>query len=167
MAILDPRLLPFIEMLAELGMDWLAFELVDGIRRGDVPADDEHALALARRQIGQLPADEFERHASANSVTTPFLGDDQLQWAVEYVFERLSATLAEMYKSLDALDEILDDPEERQPEASRVEPLLVLLDDGEEHVVRRAQVETAQAGLPELREALDVWLRSAPPEPAQ
>ena len=27
MAILDPRLLPLVEMLTELGMDWLAFEL--------------------------------------------------------------------------------------------------------------------------------------------
>ena len=97
----------------------------------------------------------------------PFLGDHQLLWAAEYVFERLRATLAEMSQSLHALDEIFDDLEVRQPVASAVEPLLVLLDDGEERVVRRAQIEAAQAWLPELREALDVWRRSAPPGPAQ
>ena len=31
MAILDCQPLPFIDMLAELGTDWLAFELVGGI----------------------------------------------------------------------------------------------------------------------------------------
>ena len=74
MAVLDPRLLPFIEMLAELGMDWLVFELVDGIRRGDEPAEDEYALTLARQQIEQLPADDLQRQASADSVPTSFSG---------------------------------------------------------------------------------------------
>ena len=47
MAILDPRLLPFIDMLAELGIDWLAFELVEGIRRGEERLEDKGALARA------------------------------------------------------------------------------------------------------------------------
>lgn len=161
MAVLDPRLLPFIEMLAELGMDWLVFELVDGIRRGDEPAEDEHALALARQQSEQRPAGDRKRHASADSVPTSILGDRQLQWAAEYVFERLHATLAEMSQSLHALDEISDDLEVRQTVPSAVEPLLVLLDNGEERVVGQAQIKAAQAWLPELRKALDVWRRSA------
>ena len=176
MAVLDPRLLPFIEMLAELGMDWLVFELVDGIRRGDEPAEDEHSLALARQQNEQPPADDLKGHArisrmhtgeSVDSVPTSFLGDHQLQWAAEYVFERLSDTLDEMSESLHALDEIFDDLEVRQPVASAAEPLVVLLDDGEERVVGRVQIEDAQERLPELREALDVWLRNAPPGRAQ
>ena len=168
MAILDPRLLPFIETLADLGMDWLVFELVDGIRRGDEPAEDEHALKLARREkTEQLPANDLERHASADSVPTYFLGDRQLQWAAEYVVERLSDTLDEMSQSIDALDEFFDDLEVKQPEASAAEPLLVLIDEGEESVVGRAQIEAAQAHLRELSEALDVWLRSASPGAAQ
>ena len=172
MAVLDPRLLPLIEMLTELGMDWLVFELVDGIRRGDEPEEDEHALALARQQIERPPADDLKRHArawrtntdeSADSVPTSVLGDYQLQWAAEYVFERLRDALDEMSQSLYALDEIFEDSEVKQPEASAAEPLLVLIDDGEERVVGRAQIEVARERLPELREALDVWRRSASP----
>ena len=40
MAILEARLLPLIETLAEAGADWLAFEVVDGIRAGRVA--EEH-----------------------------------------------------------------------------------------------------------------------------
>ena len=163
MAVLDPRLLSFIEMLAELGMDWLVFELVDGIRRGDEPAEDEHALALARQQTEQPPADDLKRHASADSVPTSILGDRQLQWAADYVFERLHATLAEMSQSLHALDEIVEDPEVKHAVASAAEALLVLIDAGEERVVGRAQIEAARDRLPELREALDDWRRSASP----
>ena len=167
MAIIDRRLLPFIEMLADLGMDWLAFELLDGIRRGVEPVEDEHALARAREQSGQPATDQLDRHISVETEATPIRGDEQLDWAVEYTFERLTATLAEMSLSLHALDEILDEPGERGPAASKVEPLLVLLDDDEERAVRRTQVETAQARLPELRAALDTWRSSTPPEPAQ
>ena len=172
MAILDPRLLPFIEMLADLGMDWLVFELVDGIRRGDEPEEDEEALALARQPTKRRPADDLERHAriwrtntdeSGDSVPTSILGDRQLQWAADYVSERLHATLAEMSQSLRALDEIFKDPEVEQPEASAGETLLVLIDDGEEREVDRAKIEDAQERLLELRKALDAWRRSASP----
>ena len=165
MAILDRRLLPFIEMLAELGMDWLAFELVDGIRRGDEPTETQQVLALARDQIGDPAVDEFERHTSPDSEVTSFLGDDQLEWAMDYTFERLRATLAEMSYSLEALDELLDDRKGGHPAASQVEALLVLLEDGGERAVSRAQVEAAQARLPELRAALHSWRRGTTLDP--
>ena len=164
MAIIDRRLLPFIEVLADLGMDWLAFELLDGIRRGVEPAEHEHALARAREQSGQPATDQLDHQISVDPGATPIRGDEQLDWAIEYTFDQLTATLAEMSLSLDALDEILDEPGDRRQAASTVEPLLVLLDDGEERTVRRTQVETAQARLPELRAALDTWRRSTPPE---
>lgn len=164
MAVFDTRLLPLLEMLAELGMDWLMFELVDGIRRGDELAEDERSLAIVSHKIANLPTDEPERHLSTNSEPTPLLVDDQLQWAVEYVFGRLNSTLAEMSQSFQALDEILNGTEERKLVASGVDPLLVLFDDGEERVVRRAQVDSAQAHLPELRRALDDWRRTTQPE---
>ena len=165
MAKLDPRLLPVVEILTELGMDWLVQELIEAIRRGDEPPEDEHALALARKQVGQAPPDEITLHTSADSETPPFLSDDQLQWAAKYVFDRLSATLAEMFYSLDALNQIVEDAEGKQPTTSRTEPVLVLFDGDEERTVRRAQVAIAQDRLPELRTALDAWRRSALSEP--
>ena len=58
MAILDRRLIPFIEMLAELGMDWLAFELMEGIRLGREPVAREDELARLR-QLGPLTDDNL------------------------------------------------------------------------------------------------------------
>lgn len=52
MAILDARYLPFIEILTELGMDWLASDRIEGIPRGNEPLEDEHALAQARELTG-------------------------------------------------------------------------------------------------------------------
>ena len=66
-------------MLTELGMDWLAFELIDGIRRGNEPVEDEHALARAGERTGHPTSREVHPHPSA--AATPILGDDQLKWA--------------------------------------------------------------------------------------
>ena len=74
MAILDPRLLPFIEVLAELGMDWLAFELVDGVRRGKEPVEDEAALRRARDRTRRASdaGEDKERFGSPGGAATPF-----------------------------------------------------------------------------------------------
>ena len=72
-----------------------------------------------------------------------------------------------MSQSLDALDQIVDGPRELHSVTPSPQPVLILLDDAENRPIRRAQVETAQAQLPELRVALDPWLRRAPSEPAQ
>ena len=166
MATLEPRLLPFIEMLAELGLDWLAFELIDGVQRGDEPVEDEFALARAQEESRQPPTREVEHLAPADAGPTPFLGDDQLQWAVEYVFERLQATLAEMAHSLNALDQIVGSADGKQAAPYSPDPILLLLDD-EQRVVRRAQVETARGRLSALREALEAWRVDAQTEPGE
>ena len=62
MAILDPRLIPFIEMLADLGLDWLAFELIEGVRRGEEPVETEDALALVRQRIRTRDSKTFARN---------------------------------------------------------------------------------------------------------
>ena len=78
MAILDPRLLPFIEMLTELDMHWLAFELVEGVRRGEEPVEDESALLRARERSRRASdaGEDIERYGSALGATIPLSGDD-------------------------------------------------------------------------------------------
>ena len=161
MAILNQHLVSLIEILTELGIDWLAFELIEGIRRGGEPVEDERALALARDRTGTRHPNEADQHLSADDEPKPFLDVAQLEWAARYVSERLGATLAEMTQSLDALDEIVDDGDVRQSAESHSSAVLVLLDGGEEHTVSRAQIEAAQARLPELDKALHAWISSA------
>lgn len=48
MAVLDPRLMPLIEMLTTVAADWLAFELIDGNRRGREVEETANALTIAR-----------------------------------------------------------------------------------------------------------------------
>ncbi len=45
MAILEPYSLPLIETLAEGGADWLAFEVVNGVRAGKVAEEPLWSLA--------------------------------------------------------------------------------------------------------------------------
>ncbi|MCY4597706.1 MAG: hypothetical protein OXC19_23260 [Bryobacterales bacterium] len=158
MAILNQHLVPLIELLTELGIDWLAFELIEGIRRGEEPLEDERTLALARYRAGTQHREETVEHAWAAYEPQPIPDVSQSEWAARYVFDRLGATLAEMTHSLDVLDEIVDDRNVKQPPGSRSSAVLVLLDGGEECAVGRARIEAAQARLPELREALDAWV---------
>ena len=168
MAILDSRLLPFIDMLAELGIDWLAFELFEGIRRGEELAEDEDALARARQRIGADDPEEPGHDSSADDEGRPFAADDQLEWVVQYVCVRLEATLAAMSDSLDAVDEIVGAPAE-PPRSGDSQPsaVLMLLGDDEERADGRSQVESARGRLPELRQALDAWLDGERTDPVR
>ena len=162
MAILDPRLLPFIEVLAELGMDWLAFELVDGVRRGKEPVEDEAALRRARdrtRRASDVGEDK-EQFGSAGGAATPLLGDDQLEWAARYVDERLRAAFDQIAHSLDALDEIVAGLDARPSDAPMATTRLVLRGDESAYTVGRAEVDGARVRLSALRVALDAWVLS-------
>ena len=158
MAILDRRLTPIIEMLAKLGMDWLAFELIEGVRRGQEPVENEDALELARRGVRVRDAEIFARNPGDGVEGEPLLDDAQLEWAARYIHERLEATLAEMSASLGALDKIVDSRREQQTKSTKASAVLVFLDAEEDRKVSRTQVEEAQAQLPKLNQSLKAWL---------
>ncbi|MCZ0944164.1 MAG: hypothetical protein OXJ53_14000 [Gammaproteobacteria bacterium] len=136
MAVLEPRLLPLIEILVELGLDWLAVELVEGLQRGEEPIDDRKAS---------------EQYASSSGGGTLLQGVDQLQWAAQYVDKRLRSALDQTSHSLDALDQIAA--------ADAIE--LVLRTDEQKDTVDRAGLDHARAQLSRLSEALEAWVRSA------
>ncbi len=160
MAILDRRLIPFIEMLTELGLDWLAFELVDGVRRGREPEESTEALMLARLRVRSGKVEIVEREQVASVDAEPLLGDDQLDWAAHYVDERLTETLAEMSASLENIDGIVEPSLPEEIADGHPTPTIILLVGDDDRKVGRAQVKEAQAQLPKLREALSSWLAS-------
>ena len=160
MTVLNRDLIPFIEVLAELGIDWLGLELIDGIRRGQEPTEEEHALALARQQARTKQIDKTLSVPDDSVAGEPLLGHRQLEWAADYVHARLKATLAEMMASLDDLDQIVAPDSEEHVKATTASLILSLQgsDMEEDRSAGRPQVEAAWAQLSELRSALDSWL---------
>ena len=169
MAILDPRLLPLVEVLAKVGMDWLAFELVEGVRRGDESTEGRSTLRRARDRAKRTSdaVENTERFASPAGPATPLLSDDQLEWAAGYVDERLRAAFDHMARSLDALDEIIGGGEARPSGAPTVTTRLVLRNDDRAGTVGRVEIEGARARLSTLRGALDAWLLNERTGPQQ
>lgn len=164
MAIVNPRLIPFIEMLAELGVDWLAAELIDGIRRGQEPTEEEDALAQARQRARAKQVEKISPAFRDSVAAEPLPGYRQLEWAADYVYARVEATLAEMSASISALDEIVASDSEGHVKAPA--SVNLVLRDGDANAeegqsASRADVEAARAQLSDLRSALDAWLDSS------
>lgn len=162
MAILDTRLIPLIETLVDAGADWLAFEIIDGIQRGRVDEETLDTLVGARRVVrtDRRPARQSEEALSLPTPSEPIAGDDQIDWAIEYVNKRVSDAIQMLNASLDVLDAIV------QPEITAETPAplgvtLVAEDELEGPPIDRASVTMARTGLEELQRALALWAASA------
>ena len=166
MAILDSRLTPFIQMLADEGLDWLAFELIDGISRGREPVESSKALIAARGRARGVETENISPDPEGAPETEAILGDEQLEWAAHYVEERLKESLAEMQVALGNLDDIASAAGSREQDTASpdVHSIIVLQgsDDVDDvHKVSLPDVESAQANLPKLKQVLETWLESA------
>ncbi len=161
MAVLDRRLLQFIEMLTDIGMDWLAFELIEGVRRGSEPTETEEILTLARDPTRTGRLEELLHDVGDGAEVQPILGDAQLNWAVEYVEQRLEAILAEMAASFRALDALVALGSDTTTESRPGQTVVVLLRADEDQKLDQNLVREAQARLPTLQQSLRNWLTSA------
>ena len=139
-------------------MDWLAFELIEGVQRGREPVEEEGKLALARQWARKGKAEAPMGDVEENVLAEPLLGGSQLEWAARYVGKRLEAVLFEISTSLDALDEIVASDRDEQAKTSELSTVLVLRDAEEVGRVGRTQVDEAQAHLAELHQSLENWL---------
>lgn len=172
MARLDRRLFPFLEMLVDLGLDWLAFEVVDGIRHGVEPWEPEDVLAeaRARARVGEPVRLEERKRPDIPAEAKPLLGDEQLDWVVGYIERRLEETLAEAITALRNLDAVIDESsmiDARAPDLARNVTKLVLLGDEEASTLDLRQAEEAQLQLEKLKGALVGWLKSTRREAAK
>jgi len=161
MTVLDHRLTPFIEMLADIGLDWLAFELFEGIRRGREAEELPEALMLARKQVQVRGSPSPSSLPMISTEVSPLLGDDQLTWTTTYLMERLEAVLSEASVALDNIDEIVGPVAGRKTTRSRPPITEVVLYDGEEQLrIDRTTITRAQNELEKLRVELSIWLNS-------
>jgi hypothetical protein len=108
MATIDPRLVPLIETLIAADADWLALEILDGLRLGIVAEEiREHLLST---QLAVREAKRQERRSQERAVPPPvakaIIGDEQIDWAAKYVADRLSDAVSMLRASLDQLNQI-------------------------------------------------------------
>lgn len=171
MAILDTRLLDLIETLVVARLDWLAFELIEGIQAGRPAEEPEEALAAARQSIrsNMQPKARGEPHATLKEPQS-IPADEQIEWAAVYVEERLDEALAQLQASIDALDFIVagttEHPETCEALAQDIgaageSTVSVLLNVDGEHKSGREDVADARDSFPVLRAALAEWTSQA------
>jgi len=167
MAILDSRVLELIETLVAARLDWLAFELIEGIRLGRTAEESEEALAAARQSIRS----DAQPKARGEPLVLlakpePIPAGEQVEWAAAYVEERLETAIEQLQASIDALDFIVEstnEPEGPQEASAKTEQgtALVLLDVEGDRKSSREDVAGARDHFPALRAALAEWTARA------
>lgn len=158
MAILDPRLFDLFETLRASQLDWLIFELMDGIQAGIRPTESLDDLAQARRDVRSDRSYEFSYPPVSEA--SPISGDEQIEWAVQYVTDRLDATLAELTRSANNLDAILSGDGAKSANIVKRGPgevIVELSDSDGGRKLGRDDILAASAGLPRLRKELEAW----------
>jgi hypothetical protein len=166
MATLDTRLLPLIEALAVADADWLAFEILDGLRLGKVAEETRAELKSTRSAVrsAERPTRRSEERAVLPAPAVPIIGDEQIDWAADYVGKRMSEAVLMLQATLDQLEGIISGTPTldgaHSPSSAGEGVTLVLQTDGEELSVRRRDVADARATLPRLQEALLAWVAS-------
>lgn len=171
MAILDSRVLELVETLVAARLDWMAFELIEGIRLGRAVEESEEVLAAARQSIrsdAQPKARGEPQVLLAQPKPIPV--GEQVEWATAYVEERLETALEQLQASIDALDFIVESTNEpddtqdlAQAASSRAEQgtALVLLDGEGDRKSSREDVASARDEFPALQTALAEWTKRA------
>lgn len=158
MAILDPRLFDLFETLRSSQLDWLIFELMEGIQAGKHPSESPDALAQARRDVRSDRSPEFDFGPTSEAV--PISGDDQIEWAVDYVANRLDATLAELGRAAANLDIIVNGNASKAANTAKQGPQEVMIElaDGDgSRKLERNDIVAASTELPGLRKELEAW----------
>lgn len=165
MVTIDPRLLDLIETLRRTRLDWLALEVLDGIREGRRPIEAREALEGARQEArsSAKPKPRRETKQSA-SEQRPIMGDEQIDWASAYVAQRLEDAVSMLDAAAANLDAILGSPDPEQLALDPIGSIEYVFLEGDatsERLFGHAELEVALASIPKLRVSLDDWALSS------
>jgi len=166
MAVLDTRLLPLIETLTVAGADWLAFEILDGLQLGRALEETQNTLHDTRHAVrsAERPMRRSEERAEPPPTAVPILGNEQIQWAADYVGKRMSEVVSMLQATLIQLDGIVagaSNADVAPPASATKGEITLVLQTQEEAIdIRRAQAADAMAVVPKLQEALRAWVLS-------
>jgi len=158
MPTIDPRLLPLIETLVATGADWLAFEIVDGIRSGRPTEDSDEEVRAALRAVRS--SKQYESAQPESMAVKPLIGDDQIEFAAAYVVDRLSHAIYMASLSIEQLDNIVFRSQTGSAPTKRGDGDSVRIDirlEDSDMVLKRVQAQAAQDGLAQLTTALSDW----------
>lgn len=156
MATVDPRLFPLIETLVGAGADWLAFEVLEGLRLGRVPEEARDSTQVAPRAVW-VPRPPHQP-PSAPPAPTPIVGDEQIQWAADYVSKRMTDLVDMLDVTLLQLSAIVFREASRDIHQAADESIGILFEgDSEGPTSDRLGTEQARTMLVKLHEALSVW----------
>jgi hypothetical protein len=164
MAEIDSRIIELVETLAAAGADWLAFEIIDGIRFGRPLEGPEHRQRNMPRDVDawegeSLSAREREFRETAME---PIRGDEQIKFAAAYVVERLNEVIEMTRLSLDNLDKLSAEPlvdlieTQQQPRV----PLTLGIEDSDFHLTQ-VQAKRMLLLMPSLHTSLSDWATDA------
>jgi hypothetical protein len=167
MATIDRRLLPLIEALAAVDADWLAFEILEGLQRGRVAEETHDNLLFTQQTVRSAKRKKSAERPRPDLVSSPappqpITGDDQIDWAVSYVNERIQDVVSMGDATLEELNAILYTsvpPEVRLTVSPPTDGVTLVLqtDDEQQRSFRRDDIARARAGLPRLRSELLTW----------
>jgi hypothetical protein len=170
MATIDRRLLPLIEALVAVDADWLAFEILEGVRRGRVAEETYDNLLFTQQTVRSAKREKNAERQRPDLVSPaappqPITGDDQIDWAVSYVNERIQDVVSMGDATIEELNAILFTSVPSEVRLTVPPPTdgvtLVLQADNEQHrSVRRDDLARARAELPRLRSELLTWAES-------
>ena len=140
MATIDKRLIPLIEALTAEDAGWLAFEFLDGLRQGRVLEETNEELRMTRQAVRShnWQTRHSEKPVFPPPPAEPIIGDEQIDWAVDYVSNRFAQVLSMLDATFEQLDTILfnDAHAEGQPSSAgmREGVTIVLITDDEERL---------------------------------
>jgi hypothetical protein len=160
MATIDPRLIELVDTLVAAGADWLAFEILDGIRSGRPGEESDGRDREMHRGSRSWKNDKLSAPGPRirETVMKPIEGDDQIEFAATYVVDRITEAIEMTGMSLDNLNLISARSSENP---SEVDPgtqtgITLGLEDSEFRFTQD-RAEQLRHLLPELRTSLSEW----------
>jgi len=106
MATIDPRLIELVDTLVAAGADWLAFEIVDGVRSGKPRDESDNDDREMHRSLRSWKDDKSPATRKREAVMKPIEGDDQIEFAASYVADRITDAIEMTRTSLENLNRI-------------------------------------------------------------
>ena len=150
MSDVDVRLIELFDTLHSVGMTWLVAEVIEGITAGKRRKETSGELAEVRKIVqGGKRIRNAELPTSQEISLDTIRGDDQVEWAVQYISDRLESTVSYLQSSINNLEEIGED--------GKTFKLILAIDEEPSVSVDRVRINSALEDVAKLKKHLSAW----------
>jgi len=160
MATIDPRLIELVDTLVAAGADWLAFEILGGIRSGRPGEESDNRDREMHASLRSWKDDKSSEPETrkGEAVAKPIEGDDQIEFAASYVVGRITEAIEMTSMSLESLNRISAKSSEQSSEVDSGPQVAITLGlEDSEFRFTQDQAEQLRRLLPKLRSSLSEW----------